>query len=110
MPVTTFTYPNKDWLKRAKIKATTLDLDVSSLISVSVENYKPNITMPEGLQNWMELKRHPPVNSLDINEWVTFMDCIENVTKVEKLITKLNKRVDYQRRKIESEKRKRKNS
>ena len=107
MPVTTFTYPDLEWLQRIKIKATTLNLNMSSLITIAVEHYKPNITMPQGLQNWAVWKKTPPVNSLEINEWVEFMDCIENINKVDKLITQLSKKADYQRRRLESEKRKR---
>lgn len=110
MPVTTFVYPNPEWLKRTKIKAATLNMTVSDLIDISVEHFHPNITMPAGLQNWMGIKQRPPINSLEISEWVRYMDCIENVTKVEKLISKLGKKVDYQRRRLESEKRKRKDS
>jgi len=109
VPITTFTYPDGEWMQRIKIKAATLNLNMSSLITIAVENYKPNITIPQGLQNWTVWKKTTPT-SLEINEWVDFMDCIENVNKIDKFITQLSKKVDYQRRRLESEKRKRKAS
>ena len=96
----------KDWLKNAHIKAITLDMNFSELVQVAVDNFQPNITQPKNLDVFMGMKRRPPINSLDLDEWVRYMNCIENVVKVERLINKLNKKVDYQRRRLESEKRK----
>ena len=107
---TSVVYKDKSWLKNAQIKATTLDMDFSELVLIAVENFQPNLSQPSNLELYMGMKRRPPINSLDIQEWIRYMDCLENVTKVEKLISKLRKKVDYQRRRLESEKRKRKNS
>lgn len=98
----------KDWLKNAKIKAITLDMDFSELVQIAVDNFQPNISQPQNLELFQGMRRRPPINPLEIDEWVKFMNCIENVVKVEKLIPRLSKKVDYQRRRIESETRKRK--